>query len=689
MHHWRSGTDMASARALIRVQESSAAGGPVVIAFRCPRALLPLVAALGLAACGGGGGGSTPAATASLSANPTSVAPGGTTTLTWSSTNATSCTAGGGWSGTKGTSGSETSAALNATTSFTLTCTGSGGTSAQQSVSVSVAAGLTINGKITFDRPSRSGNALDYNNVQNLPARGITVEILQGSSGSTVLATTTTDASGNYSVSIGSSQTFRVRAKAEMKKTAPAPTWAFQVLNNTNGNALYVLDSSAQSPSGSSISVDLKATLGRSGPDGTTVDPSKRTSAPFAILDTFLRMKELLVSANATIVLPPLDVYWSPSNTATTPSTCSGNPNPTNGQISTTFFLSEDIPASVGCPRVPMGVYVLGDASDDSDEFDGSVVAHESGHYYQDAFSRDDSMGGSHDLTSVLDQRVAFSEGWGDAFQSMVLNDSFYRDTWAGGGSPFSFDLEADATQSEGWFSEASVGELIWDVFDSTNDGSDAVSLGFTPIHLAMTTSVRTTNALDSIHVLFASLIANNPSQDVALRQLRSGEKIEGTDDFATGENNAAGLADSSLVLPLYTPLALGTPVQVTSHSRFKDNFQTEFASYNRAGGRRYLRVSIPSSGNYRITAQGPLTAPTPDPDFHVYRQGVIVCSGEADSTVTNGLEDHTCSGAEALQAGEHVIEVYECSNIGVLCAGTGSVPRGDTPITVIISQVP
>lgn len=108
---------------------------------------LMALAALVLAGCGGGGGGAaavavspgpgTAAPTVSLSAGPASVASGGTTVLTWSSQNATSCTAGGGWSGSLATSGTQRSGALAATTAFTVTCSGSGG-SASQSVSVTV-----------------------------------------------------------------------------------------------------------------------------------------------------------------------------------------------------------------------------------------------------------------------------------------------------------------------------------------------------------------------------------------------------------------------------------------------------------------------------------------------------------------------------------------------------------------------
>ena len=89
-----------------------------------------------IASCGGGGGGSapvaplTPAPSVNLSADPTSVLLTNTTTLTWSTTNATSCSASGSWSGTKTTSGSEAVTISNVgDNSFNLSCTGAGGSS--------------------------------------------------------------------------------------------------------------------------------------------------------------------------------------------------------------------------------------------------------------------------------------------------------------------------------------------------------------------------------------------------------------------------------------------------------------------------------------------------------------------------------------------------------------------------------
>ena len=84
-------------------------------------------------------GACTPAPTFTLTASPTSVTSGNASTIIWSSvTNATSCTASGGWSGSKTTAGSSASTgALSTATTYTLACSGPGGTTTN-SVTVSI-----------------------------------------------------------------------------------------------------------------------------------------------------------------------------------------------------------------------------------------------------------------------------------------------------------------------------------------------------------------------------------------------------------------------------------------------------------------------------------------------------------------------------------------------------------------------
>jgi hypothetical protein len=84
----------------------------------------------------GGAGGGTPAPTVSVSASPTSITSGQSSTLFWNSTNATSCTASGAWSGTKAVSGNQLLSPTS-TSTYTLTCTGTGGSgSASATVTV-------------------------------------------------------------------------------------------------------------------------------------------------------------------------------------------------------------------------------------------------------------------------------------------------------------------------------------------------------------------------------------------------------------------------------------------------------------------------------------------------------------------------------------------------------------------------
>ncbi|TSC70578.1 MAG: hypothetical protein CEO12_299 [Parcubacteria group bacterium Gr01-1014_46] len=88
----------------------------------------------------------------SLSANPTTIVQGSSSTLSWSTTNASSCTGSGSWTGSKGISGSQTVFPTTNST-YTLTCTNSGGGTVSKSVSVSVAQTSPI-GLWTLDQTS-------------------------------------------------------------------------------------------------------------------------------------------------------------------------------------------------------------------------------------------------------------------------------------------------------------------------------------------------------------------------------------------------------------------------------------------------------------------------------------------------------------------------------------------------------
>lgn len=100
-----------------------------------------------LSSCGGGGSSTPPVPTVSLSPSASEVEVGNTVTLTWSSTNATSCNASGSWTGTKGISGSEQiTIGIAGPNNFSLSCSGESITSG--SASTSIEGYRVFNGKV-------------------------------------------------------------------------------------------------------------------------------------------------------------------------------------------------------------------------------------------------------------------------------------------------------------------------------------------------------------------------------------------------------------------------------------------------------------------------------------------------------------------------------------------------------------
>ena len=125
-----------------------------------------------------GGGSTPPPPTVTLTANPTTINSGQSSTLTWSSTNATSCSATtpSGWTSSTATSGTQ-SVSPTTTTTYTITCTGTGGsTPATATVTVnpsSITGDLNNDGHVNiFDlsiflthwQQTGSGIPEDFNN---------------------------------------------------------------------------------------------------------------------------------------------------------------------------------------------------------------------------------------------------------------------------------------------------------------------------------------------------------------------------------------------------------------------------------------------------------------------------------------------------------------------------------------------
>jgi len=131
------------------------------------------------------------------------------------------------------------------------------------------------------------------------------VELVNGYCGSqNIIASTETDSDGNYGFySVERGQNLRVCIYSEMKRSGE---YDFKVVNNTDGDALYVL-SSSNFNTDSGKRVDLHADSGWGGGGYSGV----RQAAPFAILDSIYQAMKKVRDADSSAVFPKLKANWS------------------------------------------------------------------------------------------------------------------------------------------------------------------------------------------------------------------------------------------------------------------------------------------------------------------------------------------------------------------------------------------
>ncbi len=488
---------------------------------------------------------------------------------------------------------------------------------------------VTISGTLEFELvPTAANGPLDYNAIVARPIRGATVQALGASDN--VLASTTSDALGQYSLDVTQSTSVRIRVLARLQESGP-PSWDFAVTDNTSGNAVYVLQGGLSSSGSADSTRDLLADSGWNG----SSYASTRAAAPFAILDAAYEALQQVLIADATVALPAAELRWSVNNMPTSGVRA-------NGEIGTSSYVGGE-----------GNMYILGYADNDTDEYDKSVIQHEFAHYLEDAVSRSDSPGGPHRLGDEIDMRLAYGEGFANAFSAIASAQPIYSDSAGPSQSRgFGYSLEDDNFGSPGWFSENSVGKIIYDVADSNNDGDDVLSLGFAPIYQVMTDSAYIqSTAFISIYSL-ADGLRNLTDSDSGIDALMQSEDVFGTGVYGEGETND-GSGSASYVLPVYQQLSVGATIEVCGNN--VDSNNDEITSAMRA--LRYIRVQIPSSGAYRFEASVSSATGDRDPDMFVYFRGDVVTG------FTSGAIDQE-SGTVSLNPGEHIVEVYDYLNV-------------------------
>ncbi len=173
--------------------------------------------------CTGPGGTSSAGAvvnvipTATLVVSPSVVAPGDTSTLSWTSSNATSCTASDGWSGTLPPSGTQPTVAVSATTSYSLVCSGAGG------VSSTAAATLTVSNVTMSLSPQTAAITLTRTQqfTATVPGGGEATWTVDGiANGNSTVGVIS--ATGLYSAGVAGTHTIVATSVANATQTASA-----------------------------------------------------------------------------------------------------------------------------------------------------------------------------------------------------------------------------------------------------------------------------------------------------------------------------------------------------------------------------------------------------------------------------------------------------------------------------------
>jgi len=486
---------------------------------------------------------------------------------------------------------------------------------------------VTISGSITFDLAplNPATNGLNYNNITQAPARGVTVRAVNGTG--TILDSDVTNNAGNYSVSVPANTNVRIQALAQFSQTTGGSR-SIEVRDNTNGNALYTLSGSLTGSGTVNSTRNLNAPSGWGGASYT----GTRAAAPFAILNSLFTAVGAFVAIDNNLDMPHLQVLWSVNNT-----TADGDI--ADGDIGTSFYSRiNNIPSIV----------LLGAANNDTDEYDQHVIVHEFGHYFEDQLARSDSIGGPHGQGDILDSTVAFSEGFGNALSAIALGDPIYRDSLGPSqNSGFNFNMENNTHADSGWFNEFSVHSIIYDIFDSADDGADIISAGLGPIYTALTSSDFTDDpAFTTIFTFLNSLRNNSTISNTDLTALINAQSINGSGSEGAGETNNGGIATA---LPLYQTVTVGGgAVTVCSVD--------DLGILNFLGNSAFLRLSISTSQNYTLTMTQSSGLTGRDPDFHVSNLGQFEAIAESIDIDMEQL-------VVTLAPGEYAIRAFDFLN--------------------------
>ncbi|AOE49033.1 Putative lipoprotein [Kangiella sediminilitoris] len=454
-----------------------------------------------------------------------------------------------------------------------------------------------IKGTITYEKVPHSdiSNGLEYTKSFEAPARGVLVELIENDK---VIDSVITDDTGEYKFLKKMDTYVQIRVKAQLSNPADDEddhSWQVQVVDNTNENALYTMVTDTFKVNNETLSKNLHAPSGWV--EGKGYD-NTRTAAPFHILD---KVYDIIVKLKTVgiVELQPLTINWSPNNIPQFGDIESG-------QIGTSYYQEGQI-------------FLLGAENVDTDEYDQHVIIHEWGHFFEDSLARSDSIGGAHAGGDYLDLRVAFGEGFGNAWSAMITDQPLYKDSFdQAQANGFSIAIEDNNVINPGWFSEGSVQSLLYDIYDEASDGQDFIQLGLQPIIEVLQGQQKETPALTSIFSFMTYLNQQYPAYTNDFSQLLEAQSI--TSDIDIWGSNASNNGTLAEALPVYIIMNPGDVKRVCTST-------TQGADWNKLANHRFLKLNAPSAGSYTLTLT---PSRNNDIDGYILNNGEEIAKDEA-----------------------------------------------------------
>jgi len=469
---------------------------------------------------------------------------------------------------------------------------------------------VEISGTIHYERVHAQhigeSSLLDYSNITQETAKQVMVLAIDRS-GNLVDSTFTND-EGMYTLSnIPSNSNVKIRVYAKMEKQN---RWDIKVIDNTDGDALYGIEGSFANSGVSNSNRNL------------TASASDKSSPPFAILDSIYLAMNKIYAVDSNVNFPALKLNWS-----------------TNNITSGTYYDGLD------------NIVLQGDQQGDSDEYDDHIVIHEWGHYFERNFSRADNIGGSHGSGEHLDIRVAFGEGFGNALSAIVTDDPLYFDT-IGTNNGWNMNIEHATHETPGWFSEASIQRILYDLYDNNSDGTDRLSLGFKPMYETLVNGQRNTPAFTSIFSFITELKKANPSATAKIDDIVANEDIATIADIY-GSNRVSNIEEGSL--PLYMELTLDKTIgNVCS--------MNNYGNYNKLANHKYVHFSINKNDTYPIQIKQS-NGSSSDPEFALFKTSPF-----ENISTNEGGESGIEKASLALTSGDYLLDIYDANKIDKAC---------------------